>query len=418
MISMIVELISTGTEILLGHIINTNAQYLAKQLNALGFNVLYQTVVGDNRERMEQVFRNALDRADLVITSGGLGPTQGDITKEITAKVLGRSLVLHNSSLQRIIDYFTRRNVDMPTSNIRQAMLPEGAIAVDNNNGTAPGVILENNNKVIINLPGPPHELEMMFSRSIIPYLQSKFGIQGIICSRIIHTVGIGESLLEEKIADLVKSQTNPTIALLAKKDEVQIRLTAKCKKESDALNLISKLEEIIFQRVGSFIFGIDDQTIESVISGLLIQKNLSIALAESCTGGLVTSRITDVPGSSKYLIGSVICYNNIVKIEEVGVSESVIAAHGAVSEETAKGMAVGIRSKFKTDIGVGVTGIAGPGGATDEKPVGLVFVAIDGKHGILCFKYNFSGDRRDIKYRTSQMVLDVIRRYALTDNI
>lgn len=417
-IQMIVEIVSTGTELLLGQIVNTNAQYLARHLNTLGFDVLYQTVVGDNRERMEQVIKNALDRADLVITSGGLGPTQGDITKEVTAKVFERSIIIHEPSLDRIKAYFIKRKADMPPNNIRQAMLPEGAVAIANENGTAPGVILEHNNKIIINLPGPPHELEAMFSRSVIPYLQSKFGIQGIIISRTLHTVDIGESSLEEKIADLVKSQTNPTIALLARKGEVQIRLTAKSETENDALKLISKIENVICERVGEYIFGIDDQTMESVVSHLLIEKNLSIALAESCTGGLVTSRITDVPGSSRYLIGSVICYNNRVKTREIGVPEEIIVDYGAVSKETAKAMAIGIRTKFMTDIGVGITGIAGPGGATDKKPTGLVFIAIDGNHGSKCFRYNFSGERTDIKYRASQMALDIIRRYALTDNI
>lgn len=411
---MIVELVSTGTELLLGQIINTNAPFLAKQLNALGFDVLYQSVVGDNHERMSQVIERALARADIVITSGGLGPTQGDITKEVVAKIVNSSLVLHESSLKKIENFFSRRDLEMPANNKRQAMVPEHALIIENHNGTAPGIIVEYENKVIINLPGPPHELESMFIHSIAPYLQQRFGAQGVIASRVLHTCGISESLLEEEIKDIILEQDNPTIALLAKKGEIQIRLTAKATTQDEALILISELEHNITNRVGRYIFAINNETMETVVGRLLKNKNLTLALAESCTGGLVSSRITDIPGSSDYFIGSIICYSNQIKINEIGVPNAIIDCQGAVSEETAKAMAMGIRNKFKADIGVGITGIAGPGGATSIKPVGLVYAAIDGINGQRCAKYNFYGERTDIKYRTSQAVLDIIRKYVL----
>jgi len=410
---MIVEIITTGTELLLGQIVNTNAPYLAKQLNELGFHVLYQTTVGDNRDRMTQILTTALNRADLIITTGGLGPTQGDITKEVTAQVLQRSLYLHEPSMHRIKCFFAQHHACMPDSNLRQAMIPEGAIVLNNERGTAPGIILENNEKTIINLPGPPHELEGMVQQAVIPYLNKRFGIQGAIVSRVLHTYGIGESALEEKIKDLILNQTNPTIALLARLGEVIIRLTAKGQTQAHANQLIDELQQTIYGRISDYIFGIDDDTMETVVGNILTQKNLTIALAESCTGGLVTSRITDVSGSSQYVCGSIICYSNSIKIQELGVPKQTIATHGAVSSETAVAMAARIREKFNTDIGIGITGIAGPNGGTDAKPVGLVYIAIDGPAGLKCDKYQFVGQRTDIKYRASQAALDILRCYV-----
>lgn len=412
---MIVEIVTTGTELLLGQIINTNAPYLAQRLNELGFNVLFQSTVGDNRERMAEVLRAALLRADIVITSGGLGPTQGDITKEVTAELLKLPMYLHEPSARRIEDFFAKRGLIMTDNNLRQAMMADGSIIVDNDCGTAPGVILEAGAKMIIHLPGPPHELEVMFETSIIPYIQERFGLQGIILSRVLHTFEISESLLENEIKDLIIAQTNPTIALLARKGEIVIRITAKGNGKEDALERIRILEEQIRQRLRDKIFAVDDETMESAAGKLLIDKGLSIACAESCTGGLLTSRITDVPGSSDYLKGSIVCYSNEIKVGAVGVEEAILTNYGAVSEQTAKAMSKGIRQNFKTDIGLSITGIAGPGGATAEKPVGLVYIAIDGPAGTICKKNEFSGSRENIKYRTTQTALNMLRKYAMS---
>ena len=411
---MIVELVSTGTELLLGQIVNTNATWLAEKLNALGFHVLYQTAIGDNRERMKEVFRIAMGRADLVITSGGLGPTQGDITKEVSAALFGRELRLHPPTVARMTRYFSQRGLAMAESNLRQAMIPDQAIVLDNDNGTAPGIILEDKGKVMIHLPGPPRELEKMFSKRVKPYLQHRYGSQGIILSRVLRIYGIGESSLEEKLQDLVKNQTNPTLALLAKTGEVHIRLTAQGASNQEACAVITTVEHDIRQRLGYHLFGVDDETLEKVAGDALRERSLTIALAESCTGGLITSRLTDIAGSSDYVLGSVICYSNAVKQEVVGVPGELLEVYGAVSEQVAVSMARNIRTKFSSHIGIGVTGIAGPGGATANKPVGLVYIAIDGSQGSQTFSFHFSGQRTGIKQRTSQAALFELQRYVI----
>ncbi|VBB06010.1 competence-damaged protein [Lucifera butyrica] len=412
---MIVEIITTGTELLLGQIINTNAPYLAQKLNEIGFSVLYQTTVGDNRERMRNVMKTALSRADIVITSGGLGPTQGDITKEVTALVLDRPLFLHEPSVSRIQNYFAKRHMTMPDNNLRQAMMPKGAIVVDNERGTAPGVITEADNKIIINLPGPPHELNWMFENRIQAYLQERFGSQGVIISKVLRTYGIGESSLEEKIKDQILEQNNPTIALLAREGEIHIRLTAKAGNTEEANRLIGEVESKMMPAIAPYLFGVNDETLENAVGQILQSKKLTIALAESCTGGLATSRLTDVPGSSAYLMGSIVSYSNEIKNKFLDVSEQILASQGAVSAETATAMACGVRKRLGTHIGVGITGIAGPGGATADKPVGLVFIAVDGSRGPRYFQYNFTGQRKEIKNRTAKAALFHIREYLLS---
>ncbi len=414
---MIIELVNTGTELLLGQIVNTNAPFLAARLNELGFSVVYQTTVGDNRERMKSVLKTALERANIVITSGGLGPTQGDITKEVTASLLNKSMYLHEASAEQIKRFFAERRLCMTDNNLRQAMMPAGAQIVENTCGTAPGVIIEEEmtGKIIINLPGPPHELVAMFEKSIVPYLATRFGLQGAIVSRVLRTYGLGESALEERINKYISSQSNPTLALLVRNGEIHVRITAKAASETEAVQLIDKLESQICPLLDEYIFGIDEETMEKAVGSLLLNKKLTIALAESCTGGLVTSRITDVPGSSQYLVGSIVCYNNVVKTKHIGVPEETIAIQGAVSQEAAEYMAQGIKDKFHTDLGIGITGIAGPDGATPDKPVGLVYIAIDGAAGKVCYQHYFNGKRTDIKHRTALTALNHIRRYLLT---
>jgi nicotinamide-nucleotide amidase len=409
---MIVEIVSTGTELLLGQIVNTNAPYLARRLNELGFDVLFQSTVGDNRARMTQVLTTALSRADIVITTGGLGPTQGDITKEVAAELLGRKLQLHEPSLEQIKAFFAARKLTMTENNIRQAMIPVGAIVLANARGTAPGVIVPTDTSTVIHLPGPPFEMEGMFENSVAPYLGERFGRQGIILSRVLRTFGLGESLLEERIKDYIKGQSNPTIALLARNFEIHVRLTAKAESEAEAGRLIDELEGKLRERIGEYIFGHDEDTLEAVVGSLLTEKKLTLALAESCTGGLVTSRLTDVAGSSAYLTGSVVCYSNDVKIVAVGVPAATLAEHGAVSRETAEAMAVGICQAMRTDIGVGITGIAGPGGAVPGKPVGLVYIALAGPAGVVCYEHNFTGQRTGIKNRTALSAVNHLRQY------
>jgi nicotinamide-nucleotide amidase len=410
-----VEIVSTGTELLLGQIVNTNASSLAKQLNELGMDVLFQSTVGDNRVRMAQVLTTALSRADIVITTGGLGPTQGDITKEVSADLLGLKLVLHEPSLQQIQAYFASRGLPMAASNRRQAMMPEGAIVIPNSRGTAPGVILVKGDKSIIHLPGPPYEMEGMFFQSVAPYLLTHFGNQGCIQSKVLRTYGIGESSLEEMIADFIHKQNNPTIALLARNSEIHVRITAKASSSEAASQLIADLEESLRQKIGQYIFGTDDETLEQVVGRQLSAAQLTIALAESCTGGLLSSRLTDIPGSSAYFRGSVVCYSNNSKVLAVGVPQGLINRHGAVSQEVAEAMATGIKDRMASEIGVGITGIAGPGGAVKDKPVGLVYIAIAGPSGIKSYKHQFTGPRSAIKHRSANAALNYVRQFILS---
>lgn len=407
---MIVEIVSTGTELLLGQIVNTNAPYLARKLNEIGYDAVYQSTVGDNRRRMAQVLSIAMERADIVITSGGLGPTQGDITKEVAADLLGLSMELHEESVGHIRSFFERRRLTMTENNLRQAMMPAGAIVLKNYRGTAPGVILEHAGKTVVHLPGPPVELEHMFETSVLPYLLQRFGSQGQIVSRVLRTYGLGESMLEERIRDFILAQSNPTLALLARSGEIHVRLTAKGATAEAAMRLIDELEPQIRDRIGDFVFGIDDQSLEIVVGEALRARRYTLAVAESCTGGLISARLTDIPGSSEYFTGSVVCYSNRVKQETVGVPAALLAQYGAVSSETAMAMAEGIRERFASDIGIGVTGIAGPGGGTTEKPVGLVYVAVAGPWGTTVEEERFAGQRSGIRTRTVNAALNMVR--------
>jgi nicotinamide-nucleotide amidase len=414
---MNVEIVSTGTELLLGQIVNTNAAYLSEKLNSLGFNVLYQSTVGDNKERMLEVLNIALNRADIVVTTGGLGPTLGDITKEVAASLLNREMKLHEPSLEKIKSFFVRRRVKMSDNNIRQAMIPEGGIVLDNNCGTAPGVVIElEGGKVVVHLPGPPRELKAMFEESLTPYLKKRFDCQGVIVSKVLRAFGLGESLLEERIREHILNQTNPTIALLARSGEIHIRLTAKASSEEEAQHLIGKVENELRPLLEEYIFATNEQRLEDVVGELLTAKKMTLSLAESCTGGLVTNMITDVSGSSRYLKGTAVCYDNSIKTKIAHVPEETLAVHGAVSKETAVCLAEGIKEVFSTDIGIGITGIAGPGGGTPEKPVGLVYIAVAGKDGTECYEHQFTGLRADNKLRAALTALNHLRRYLLNN--
>ena len=291
-------------------------------------------------------------------------------------------------------------------------MMPEGAIVINNERGTAPGVIIEHENKTIIHLPGPPMELEHMFENGVLPYLAGRFGGQGIIISKVLRTYGLGESSMEERIRDFILAQNNPTIALLARSGEIHVRLTAKGESSELAQSLIGELEAKIRERIGEFIFGTDEQKLEEVAGQELAALKYTLSLAESCTGGAITSRLTDVPGSSAYLVGAVVCYSNRIKSAVVGVPEAILREKGAVSEETARAMAEGIRLRFGTDIGVGITGIAGPGGGTAEKPVGLVYIAVAGPQGTIVLEERFVGQRNLVIIRAANAALSMIRRY------
>jgi len=361
---------------------------------------------------MRSVLEQALSRADIVITSGGLGPTQGDITKEVCAGIFGRKLYLHEESLDRIKAHFQHIQKEMADNNVRQAMIPEGAVVFKNYAGTAPGVALEDNGRLLVNLPGPPSEMKDMFERSLKPYLEEKYGFDSVIVSRVLDTFGIGESSLETLIRDLILAQQNPTLALLVRPSGVIIRITAKAPTKQEADELISQMEQEIRARLDKYIYAVDDEDMEDIVGRQLLQRQLTIACAESCTGGLLTSRLTDVSGSSAYVKGAIVSYTNEMKHRELGVSEELLASQGAVCEAVAAAMAEGVALKTGADIGVGITGIAGPGGASDEKPVGLVYIAVAGREGTIVKKNIFTGRRKQIKYKTTQTALDMVRHY------
>lgn len=409
---MIVEIVTTGSELLLGQIINTNVAYMSARLNDLGFDVVYQTTVGDNYARMKAVLEHALSRADIVITSGGLGPTQGDITKEVSAEIFGRKMKLHEESKRRMDERFAQRNIVWTDNNLRQVTLPEGAEVFLNYNGIASGVVLENNGKYLINLPGPPSEMKDMFERSLKPFLERKFGFKHVIVSKVLNTCGIGESLLETKIKDLILAQSNPTLALLIRPTGVIIRITAKAETKEIAETMIAKVEEKIRARVGEYIYAVDNEDLVAVVAKTLKDKNLTIACAESCTGGLLASRLTSISGSSSYIKGSIVTYSNEAKMKFLDVDENILKEKGAVSKEVATQMAEGVKKAIGSDIGIGITGIAGPTGGTDKKPVGLVYIAIAGKCGTIVKENIFSGDRENVRYRSTQQALEMVRQY------
>ncbi len=408
------EIVAVGTELLLGNIVNTDSQVLANGLAELGINVLHQTVVGDNAARLTDTLKTALSRSDIVITTGGLGPTGDDITRETVAEVLGRRLVRDEPSMERIRDYFRRTGRKMGPTNEKQAMLPEGCMILVNDWGTAPGCVVEQGGKAVVMLPGPPREMTPLFDRRVRPYLQ-KFS-DGVIASINLREFGIPESTVQETLDDLMKGES-PTLSPYAKEGEVQLRVTAKAADETGALALCRPVAEEVKKRLGDCFYGENVGSLEEVVVKILAEKKQTIALAESCTGGLTAARITSVPGSSDVFECGVVSYANRVKHALLGVREETLDRFGAVSEQTAIQMAEGIRSRAEADFGVGITGIAGPGGGTAAKPVGLVYVAVS--NGKDCFVRRLmlghgSGERKHIRYLSSSHALDMARRLIL----
>lgn len=406
------EILAVGTELLMGQISNTNAQYISSKLPDVGVGVYYHSVVGDNPDRLKESLKLALERCDVVITTGGLGPTQDDLTKETIAEAFGRKLILHEDSYNEIKSYFDKRGRKMAANNEKQAYLPEGSIILKNNNGTAPGCIIEEGSKVVIMLPGPPSEMKPMFDEAVLPYFKEKSTF--LIESRFLRVFGIGESELETRILDLINGQTNPTIATYAKEGEVTLRVSAKVQNSEDSEYLLKPVIDEIKKRVGNCLYSENDQTLDAVAADLLMKNNITISTAESCTGGLISETLTDIPGISKVFIGGAVAYSNDVKVEYLGVNPETLKQYGAVSRETAAEMATGVRSRLKTDIGISVTGIAGPDGGTAEKPVGLVYIGLASEKITITKKLRLSGNRNKIRKITALNVFDMIRRYVL----
>ena len=406
------EILSVGTEILLGDIVNTNAQYLAKRLADLGISVYHQSVVGDNPERLFEGFRLALSRADLVITTGGLGPTKDDLTKEIAFEYFGKESVVHEDSLKVLKSHFKDMNRPMTQNNLKQAYFPGDVMVLPNNNGTAPGCIIEEEEKIVVLLPGPPREMKPMFEESVVTYLQ-KYQ-QGVLLSKVLRVVGVGESSAAEILEDILDNQTNPTVAPYAKDGEVTFRITAKADTYEEAAILIEPMEAEIRSRLGSNIYGEGNTTLESVLCEMLVNKNLTIATAESCTGGMVASTLINYPGISSVFMESAVTYSNEAKINRLGVKAETLDKYGAVSSEVAAEMAQGIAKTAGTKIGLSTTGIAGPEGGSMEKPVGLVYVGLYMNGEVKTKMLRLSGDRQRIRQRATMQLLDWLRRELL----
>ncbi len=407
------EIIAVGTELLLGNIVNTNAQYLSQKLADLGIDVYYHVVVGDNLKRLTETIKTSLERSDIVITSGGLGPTADDITKEGAAQAMGLKLLPDEESIERIKKMFSSTGRIMTENNIKQGYIPEGAVVLENNNGTAPGVLIEKEGKIVIMLPGPPKELYPMFESKVLPYLKSK--TDSTIRSKVLRVIGVGESAVEHILKDIFDSQANPTIAPYAKDGEVHLRITAKTGIPEEADSLIAEMEQKVRAILGDNIYGCNEETLEEAVLKLLQKKNLTISLAESCTGGLVASRLTDIPGASASLISGVISYSNESKINMLKVKEETIRKYGAVSPQTAEEMAVGAKRLSNTDIGLSITGIAGPDGGSAEKPVGLCYIGIAIGKSVNVQKIMLTGNRNRIRWGSSSRALDFLRRELLS---
>jgi len=404
---MIAEVLGIGTELLLGDIANTNAQFLSRELAALGISVYGHTAVGDNPTRLQAALKHAFGKADIVVACGGLGPTLDDITKEVSAAYFGRAMVLCEDSWQAIQKRFAGRK--LPENVKRNAMVPEGSNLLPNHHGSAPGVCLEQDGKVLILLPGPPHELEPMFTKYAVPFLRKK--TNRVLVSRTLKIVGVGESQVETLLSDLIKSQTNPTIAPYAKLTEVALRITASAPEVTAAERLIDPVAAEIYDRLGQHIYGEGDACMAEVILNQLKSQNYTMAIAESCTGGLLTSAFVDITGSSQVLLEGAITYSNATKIARLGVSEGLLAAHGAVSPQVAVAMAEGAARTSGASIGISTTGIAGPDGGTADKPVGLVYVGLHvaGK-GTQTKELRLIGDRNEIRARAVVAAMDILR--------
>ncbi|CDA91611.1 putative competence-damage inducible protein [Ruminococcus sp. CAG:563] len=404
------ELISVGTEILLGDILNTDAQYLSIELAKLGISVIHQSTVGDNRERLLAQLDEAAKRSDIIILSGGLGPTPDDLTKEVCCEFFGKEMFLHEPTVEKIKKYFSSKGIEMAQNNLKQAMLPKDCVIFPNDNGTAPGMAIEKDGVHILVLPGPPRELKPMFQNCAVPYLM-QFSDR-IIVSHNIRTFGIGESSMAENVNDLFDAQ-NPTVAPYAKDGEALLRVTAMAMTKEDAESLCEPIIEEIKNRLDAYVYGVDYNCIEEAVVGMLKEHHLKVATAESCTGGLIAKRITDVPGASEVFECGIISYANGIKHKVLGVSEDDLNKYGAVSEPVAKQMAQGALKVSGADIAVSVTGIAGPDSDSTGKPVGLVYIGLADKENVWVREIRTSRrDRSYNRYVSASNALDMIRLY------
>lgn len=404
------EIIAVGSELLTPYRQDTNSLYLTGKLNSLGITVSFKTIVGDHRNRLAEVVRLALARSELIILSGGLGPTEDDLNREVVAEVLGRRLLLVEDIRKRMRERWARLGRAMPENNLRQAMVPEGAEWLENQRGTAPGLWIEHDGSILVLLPGPPWELEPMFETSCMPRLKPRSGGRSL-RSRVYKIVGLPESEVDRRIAPAYKLYENPQTTILSVLGTIEVHLQAQGSNEAEAEAALSDLGDKIELALGDHIFSSGGESLEEVVGMYLVMKRRTVALAESCTGGLVAERLTRIAGSSAFFLGGVVCYSNELKTRLVGVPPELIAALGAVSKAVAQALAEGIRRRTGATIGLAITGIAGPGGGTPEKPVGLVFIALADERSTEVRQFQFPGDRERIRTWSAVAGLEMIRR-------
>lgn len=403
-------ILSVGTEILFGQIVNTNTVYLSQQMNMMGFDVMYHYTVGDNPKRVEEMIDLAFQDCDLILTTGGLGPTQDDLTKEVACKALDDTLVMMDDVLEEITKYFKTLGREMTENNKKQAIMPSRATVFHNDAGTAPGFALEKDGKYIICMPGPPREMKRMFQKSVVPFLQSM--IDGALYYRQIRFFGIGESMLETQLLDLIDNQTDPTLATYAKEGECSLRIASKRATEEEAEHAVDEMLEKVKERVGHYIYSCDDEELAQVVADRLMEQGLTLSSAESCTGGMFASTMTDIPGISQCFDRGLVTYSNQAKMEELGVSAGTLEKFGAVSEETALEMVEGLKRVSGSDVCISVTGIAGPGGGSEEKPVGLVYIGFSYGDKKICKKIQMRNVNRSWnRHYTLLCMLNVIYR-------
>lgn len=409
------EILCVGTELLIGDIVNTNAAYLSKKLSENGIFVYHHTVVGDNDGRLREALSDALGRSDVVVMTGGLGPTYDDMTKETVSSVMGKKLVRHEESEKRILAYFARTDRVPTPNNMKQALMPEGATVFENNFGTAPGCAIESGGKTVVMLPGPPKEMKPMFDGEVLPYLLRNS--MEVLVSENVNIFGMGESSVEEKLRDIMTSGDNPTVAPYVNDGEVRVRVTARAENRECAEKLIAPVVEKIKDIIGDFVYGVNAVSLENAVVKTFSERGLTLASAESCTGGLISKRITDIPGSSAMFGYGVCTYANEAKEKILGVKHETLEKYGAVSEATAREMAEGLLRLSGADVAVCTTGLAGPGGGSDEKPVGLVYLAVGTKDGITVKKLLLgrgrADDRTNIRLLASSNALFEALKYA-----
>ncbi len=417
------QIISIGNELLLGHILNSNTSYISRNLLTIGIKTSCHISIPDDPETIALSIKGSLRNSDIVVITGGLGPTVDDVTLKSIASALSRRLIFKKNIAVRIKEDFKKRRLKMPSNNLRQAFIPEGAKPILNNIGTAPGLIIPlpieergrvRGDRVLIALPGVPFELYPMFEKKVLPYLKKQFHPDKIIKSRVIKITGLPESKVNEKIEDILKIKGDVQMGIYPHPEEITVKITVTGQNQNKVETIIRDIEKKIFSRLGNYIFGYDDETLEQVVGDLLLKNKKSLSIAESCTGGLLGNRITDVPGSSRYFKMGAIVYSNASKNKILNIPMEELKTYGAVSKNIAISMAKNVRELGSADIGIAISGIAGPGGATDKKPVGLVYIAISTKRKSHCREFRFSGQREIIKYKATQAALNILRLICL----